>query len=162
CTLALLLLVAAAAPAVSAAPPRLLAFGDSLTAGFGLMPEEGFTARLAAKLKADGFAVTVANGGVSGDTTARRLARLDWALGAQPASAPLELGANARLRGLDPQQAYANLDQILARLAAAQVKVLLIGFRAPANWGTEYRQQFDAIYPTLAAKWRVPLYPFFL
>ena len=118
--------------------------------------------RLAARLKADGYNVEVANGGVSGDTTSGGLARLDWALAAHPDIVLLELGANDMLRGIDPKLAHSNLDAILARLTAAHVKVLLIGMKAPGNWGPDYRQAFDGIYPALAEKYHVPLYPFFL
>ncbi len=149
--------------ALAAAPEaRILALGDSITAGYGLLPDQALPARLEARLKADGFAVTIINGGVSGDTTAGGLARLAWALGDKPDYALVELGANDALRGLDPAEAFANLDQILAHLKAAGVKALLIGMVAPSNWGRDYEHKFDAIYPTLAAKWHVPLYPFLL
>jgi acyl-CoA thioesterase I len=159
CAALLLLLFAGAA---DAAPVRILAFGDSITAGFGLAPPQALPAQLEARLKADGINAQVINGGVSGDTTAGGLARLDWALQDKPAYAVVELGANDMLRGLDPAEAYANLDKILARLDAAGVKSLLVGMRAASNWGRDYQQQFDAIYPKLAAKWHVPLYPFLL
>ena len=159
--LALLVLALGMLPA-SAAAVRILALGDSLTAGYGLPPGESFPAQLQAKLAADGFPAEVINAGVSGDTTAGGLARLNWALGDKPQYALVELGANDMLRGLDPGEAYANLDKILARLKTAQVQTLLLGMRAAANWGPAYRHSFDAIYPKLAAKWRVPLYPFFL
>ena len=158
--LALLLLALGALPAMAAA--RILALGDSLTAGYGLPPGESFPAQLQAKLAADGVPAEVINAGVSGDTTAGGLARLDWALGDKPQYALVEFGANDMLRGLDPGEAYANLDKILARLKGAQVPTLLLGMRAAANWGPAYQKNFDAIYPKLAAKWQVPLYPFFL
>jgi acyl-CoA thioesterase I len=154
-------LIAAAAPA-AAAPVSILALGDSITAGFGLPAGEALPQKLEQRLKADGFDVTVINAGVSGDTTAGGLARLDWAMGNHPPFALVELGANDALRGLDPAEAYANLDKILARLAAAHVKALLIGMLAPGNWGKPYQEKFDAIYPDLAAKYHVPLYPFIL
>jgi len=154
-SLALLLVPACAAP-------RILALGDSLTSGYGLPPEDGFTARLAAQLKAEGIAADIINGGVSGDTSAGGLARLDWAMGDHPDFVLVELGANDALRGINPKVTYANLDQILAKLNAAGVKVLLIGMRALANWGPAYEQEFDAIYPKLAAKYGAMLYPFFL
>jgi acyl-CoA thioesterase-1 len=146
----------------SFAATRILAFGDSLTAGFGVAPNQAFPVKLAAKLKADGYDVVIDNGGVSGDTSADGLARLDWTMGDHPDVVLLELGANDMLRGLDPKQAHANLDAILAKLAAAKVKVLLLGMMAPNNWGAEYQQSFDAMYPALAKKYGVPLYPFFL
>ncbi len=146
----------------AAAAPRILALGDSLTAGFGLQPQQSFPVRLAAHLQEAGIAAEVVNGGVSGDTSAGGLARLDWALAAHPDAVLVELGANDALRGTDPQVTYDNLDKILARLSAAHLKVLLLGMRAPANWGREYQAAFDAIYPRLAEKYKVPLYPFFL
>lgn len=157
-----LLLVIAALPSQAATPVRLLAFGDSLTAGYGVAPEEAFPARLQARLAKDGLDVQVVNGGVSGDTTADGLARLDWSLADHPDAVLLELGANDALRGLDPKRAYDNLDKILARLTQSGAKVLLLGMKAPANWGRDYDQQFDAIYPKLAEKYHVMLYPFFL
>jgi acyl-CoA thioesterase I len=158
CALALLLL----APIPAFAAARILALGDSITAGYGLPPGDALPVRLEERLKADGFDAAVINGGVSGDTTAGGLARLDWALADKPQFALVALGANDALRGLDPAEAYANLDRILARLQAAGVKALLVGMRAPTNWGRPYRTAFDAIYPKLAAKYRVPLYPFLL
>lgn len=152
-------LLMASTPAEAA---KLLALGDSLTAGFGLPPDQGFTARLQAALKAKGSSVEVINAGISGDTTAGGLARLDWSLADHPDFALVELGANDGLRGTDPKETAGNLDQILARLQAAHVKVLLCGMKALRNWGPEYGQAFDAIYPDLAKKYDVPLYPFFL
>ncbi len=146
----------------AAAQPRILALGDSLTAGYGVAPQDAFPARLQAKLARDGTAARVINAGVSGDTTAGGLARLDWALADRPDIVLVELGANDALRGIDPKLTFDNLDKILARLAAMRVKVLLLGMRAPPNWGRDYQAEFDAIYPKLAEKYRVPLYPFFL
>lgn len=157
-----LLLSAVVAPGSAAAATRILAFGDSLTAGLGVAPDQAFPAQLAARLKIDGYDVVVDNGGVSGDTTADGLARFDWTMGDHPDIVLLELGANDMLRGLDPQRAAANLDTILGKLKAARVKVLLLGMRSSSNWGVDYRQSFDAIYPALAKKYDVPLYPFFL
>ena len=148
--------------APAAATTRILAFGDSLTAGLGVAPDQAFPVQLAARLKADGYDVTVDNGGVSGDTTAGGLARLDWAMGGHPDVVLLELGANDMLRGLDPKHAETNLDTMLSKLKAAKVKVLLIGMKASTNWGPDYQKDFDAIYPMLAKKYDVPLYPFFL
>jgi acyl-CoA thioesterase-1 len=167
--LALITLLLAPAPfalipgeARAAGTTRILAFGDSLTAGFGLAPPDGFTAQLAARLKTDGYAVEVINAGVSGDTTSGGLERLDWSLADHPDMVLLELGANDMLRGIDPKLARANLDAMLARLTAAHLKVLLIGMKAPGNWGADYQKSFDGIYPALAAKYGVPLYPFYL
>ena len=159
CAMALLL---AFGPAAAAAPARILALGDSITAGYGLAPEDALPVKLEARLRADGFDVRVINSGVSGDTTAGGLSRLDWALSDKPGYAIVALGANDMLRGLDPQQAYDNLDRILARLHDSGVKPLLVGMEAATNWGSDYKREFDAIYPKLAAKWRVPLYPFLL
>jgi acyl-CoA thioesterase-1 len=149
-------------PSVAEAGTRVLAFGDSLTAGFGLLPDQAFPVRLQARLKASGTVVEMTNAGVSGDTSAGGLARLDWALAEHPDVVLVELGANDALRGIDPKQTYANLDKILARVKASGAKVLLLGMLAPPNWGRDYEKEFDAIYPALARKYDVPLYPFFL
>ena len=156
------LLSAAPALAAAAAPTKIVAFGDSLTAGYGLEPSEAFPVRLAARLQKDGYAVTIENAGVSGDTTSGGLARLDWAIGGRPDLVLLELGANDALRGIDPKLTRANLDAMLVKLAREHIKVLLIGMKAPRNWGPDYDEAFDAIYPALAEKYGVPLYPFFL
>lgn len=158
----LCLAVALAFPAGAAEPTKLLAFGDSLTAGYGLPEADGFTVQLEEALDARGTAVTIINGGVSGDTSAGGRDRLDWALGDAPAAVLLELGANDGLRGLDPDATRDNLDAMLAMLDERGVPVLLLGMLAPPNLGPEYGAAFDAIYPELAAKWDVPLYPFFL
>jgi acyl-CoA thioesterase-1 len=163
--LGLIALLAASAldPAPAQAPvPRLLALGDSLTAGFGLPQDQGFTAQLEAWLARAGVHVEVINAGVSGDTSAGGLARLDWALGtAPPQFALVELGANDALRGLSPAALYDNLDKILARLQARGVKAMLVGMYAPRNLGRDYDEEFDAVYPRLAKQHNVPLYPFF-
>ncbi|HXP12835.1 MAG TPA: arylesterase [Stellaceae bacterium] len=153
---------APSAPAPAPAPRRLLAFGDSLTAGYGLAPEDAFPVKLQARLQADGFKVTVANGGFSGDTTSGGLARVKWVLADHPQYALIEFGANDALRGLDPQLTRANLIKILDKMKSSGVRVLLIGMRAPANWGPDYEQAFNSIYPDLAKQYGVPLYPFFL
>ena len=160
--LCLCLTLALPGAALAGPAPRILAFGDSLTAGLGLTPDAAFPARLEAVLRSDGIDARVINGGVSGETTAGGMARLDWALGDHPDLVILELGANDALRGIDPKLAYANLDKILARLKASGAKVLLTGMLAPPNWGRDYQQEFAAIFPTLADKYHVPLYPFFL
>ncbi|WP_316975854.1 arylesterase [Shumkonia mesophila] len=160
-----LTVLAGAAPA-DAAPPRIVVLGDSLTAGYGLAGDDAFPARLQAALKADGIEARVVNAGVSGDTTAAGLRRLDWALatGADgpPAALIVELGANDGLRGLDPKKTEANLDAIVTRAKAQGLKVLLTGMKAPPNYGRDYAAEFDAMFPRLAARHGVPLYPFFL
>ena len=143
-------------------PIKILALGDSLTAGYGLGEGDGFTTRLHNALKDKGYDVQVINAGVSGDTTAGGRARLDWALGDQPQVAVVELGANDGLRGLDPASTRENLDAILTTLKDRKIPTLLAGMYAPRNLGREYGDRFNAIYPDLAAKHDVPLYPFFL
>jgi acyl-CoA thioesterase-1 len=142
--------------------PAILAFGDSLTAGYGLPANEAFPARLAARLKDQGVDVKMINGGVSGDTTTDGLARLDWALADKPDFVILALGANDALRGIDPKIVRANLDAMIGRIQASGAKLLLLGMVAPANWGADYEREFDRIYPELAKAHNVPLYPFFL
>jgi acyl-CoA thioesterase-1 len=158
---ALGLVLAAASPA-AAEPVRLMAFGDSLTHGYGLPAGETFPDQLEAALRADGLDVTVLNAGNSGDTTAGGLARVDWALADDPDAVILELGANDGLRGLDPEATYDNLDAILAKLTGEGLPVLLAGMLAPPNLGREYGDAFNAVYPRLATQHDVPLYPFFL
>lgn len=143
-------------------PIRLLALGDSLTAGYGLAEEEAFPAQLEAELAERGYAVTVLNGGVSGDTTAGGLARLDWALADEPDLVMVALGANDGLRGIDPAASRENLAAILERLTADGYPTLLAGMYAPPNLGREYSEAFNAIYPDLAEAYDVALYPFFL
>lgn len=148
---------------VQAAPAiRILALGDSLTAGFGLTPDEAFPARLEKALRAEGREVSLINAGVSGDTTSGGKARLDWALAAKPQLAILELGANDGLRGIDPRLTYTNLDAILKRFKAAGVPVLLTGMRAPPNYGKDFEAEFKAVFTRLAAEHDVVFYPFFL
>ena len=146
----------------AAAPARVLMLGDSLTAGYGLPAAESLPSQLESLLKNQGLDVLILNGGVSGDTTAGGLARLDWALADNPAYVLLALGANDALRGLSPDKAYENLDVIITRLKAKKVKVMILGMLAPLNLGRDYRESFDAIFPKLAAKHDVPLYPFLL
>ena len=160
---ALLGLGLAAAGARAAAPsPVIVDFGDSLTAGYGLMPEQAFPARLEAWLHQHGVAARVVNAGVSGDTTAGGLARLDWALADKPDLMILALGANDALRGIDPATVRDNLDKMVQKIEARGAKVLLLGMLAPPNWGAAYQRDFDRIYPDLARQRHVPLYPFFL
>lgn len=145
-----------------AGPVRILAFGDSLTAGYGLPEGDGFVPQLQQALEKMGREVTVINGGVSGDTTAGGLSRLDWMLADKPDFVILELGANDMLRGLDPAQARSNLDATIQRIKQSGAKLLLVGMMAARNMGEDYRRDFDAIYPDLAKAHDVPLYPFFL
>ena len=145
-----------------AQPVTILALGDSLTAGLGLEASEAFPARLEAALKAKGLDVRIVNGGVSGDTAAAGLARLDWVLTDDVDGLIVELGANDALRGLDPAQTETALDGILAKAAARKLPVLVAGMRAPPNLGPDYVAGFDAIYPRLAEKYGAMLYPFFL
>lgn len=158
----------------AAAPPdipvmgqerRMLAFGDSLFAGYGLSPDQSYPARLEAALRARGVNARIANAGVSGNTTADGLARLKFTLDSQaqaPELALVELGANDMLRALPPEQARANLDAILAEFGRRGIKVVLMGMLAPPNLGADYRREFDTIYPALAKKHEAVLVPFFL
>lgn len=141
---------------------RLVAFGDSLTAGFSLPAESTFPAVLERALRAEGYAVTIVNAGVSGDTASGGLARLDWSLSEGADGVILELGANDMLRGIDPDVTRSALDAILARLAARRINALIVGMRASPSLGKGYKARFDAIYPALAEKYGAPLYPFFL
>jgi acyl-CoA thioesterase-1 len=150
------------APADPRRGPVILAFGDSLSAGFGLPAGQGFPAQLERRLRAAGINATVVNAGVSGDTTAGGLARIDWALADKPDLVIVELGANDALRGIDPAAVRANLDAIIARIKTAGAQVLLAGMRAPPNWGEEYQREFDRVYPELARAHGVALYSFFL
>ncbi len=143
-------------------PIRIIAFGDSLTAGYGLPPKNAFPVRLEAALKARGHNVAVVNAGVSGDTTAGGLARLDWAVPDDADAVIVELGANDALRALDPAAARKNLDAILTRIKAKGADILLTGMRAPRNYGSEYTVPFDAIFPALARQHDTLYYPFFL
>jgi len=164
-TIALMVLSLVLAPNPAAADPaeiRVLALGDSLTAGYGLPAGQGFADQLERALRAKGVKARVLNAGVSGDTTAGGLARLDWALGDKPDVAIVELGANDMLRGLDPKAAESNLDKILGRLKRAGVPALLAGMRSLTNWGADYAERFEKIYPSLAARYGIELYPFFL
>lgn len=140
----------------------IVAFGDSLTAGYLLPPEEAFPARLEALAKERGLDVTITNAGVSGDTTADGLARLDWSIPDGTDGVILELGANDALRGLSPEESRKNLDAMLARLLDRGIPVLLVGILAPPNMGTDYEAKFNPIYGELAKRHGVPLYPFFL
>lgn len=141
---------------------KLVALGDSLTAGYQLPASAAFPAVLESALRKEGYHVTIANAGVSGDTASGGLSRLDWSLGEGADGLILELGANDMLRGLDPRTTKAALDAILAKLKEKNVKVLIAGMLANPSLGKEYGAQFDGIYPDLAAKYGALLYPFFL
>jgi acyl-CoA thioesterase I len=161
----LLFALLVAAPASAAGDKLVLAFGDSLTAGYGLAPAQAFPVRLEAALRRAGVAARVRNAGVSGDTSAAGRARLTWVLNALKAKPDLiivELGANDMLRGLSPAQTRANLDAILAELKRRQIKVLIAGMRAAPNMGKTYAAQFEPVYPQLARTYGATLYPFFL
>jgi acyl-CoA thioesterase-1 len=145
-----------------AAPVRILALGDSLTAGFGLAADAAFPARLEKALRAEGRDVKVINAGVSGDTTTGGLARLDWSLAEKPDLAIVELGANDGLRGIDPKLTRANLDTLLKRLKAAGIGTLLTGMLTPPNYGPAFQAEFKAVFQDLAARHDVVFYPFFL
>jgi acyl-CoA thioesterase-1 len=149
-----------------AAEPVIAVLGDSLAAGFGLAAEAAFPARLEAGLRARGVAVRVINAGVSGDTSAGGLARLDWTLDGSPGLVPdlviVELGSNDALRGLDPAETLVNLDAILTAIRDRGMTAMLAGMMAPRNLGREYAEDFDSIYPRLAEKHAIVLYPFFL
>jgi acyl-CoA thioesterase I len=143
-------------------PVRIVVLGDSLSAGFGLAANEALPAKLERALKARGHAVTIENAGVSGDTAAGGLARLDWSVAEGTDAVILELGANDALRGSDPKTTRASLEEIIRKLKERRIAVLLAGMLAPRNLGPDYANAFDAIYPELAAKYDLVLYPFIL
>ncbi|WP_245622984.1 arylesterase [Kiloniella litopenaei] len=143
-------------------PVKILAFGDSLTHGYGLEAGDTFPERLQVALHEAGYNVTVINGGNSGDTSASGRSRLEWALMDEAKVVIVELGANDGLRGLEPSQTRENLSQIIAGFKKTGAKVLLTGMQAPRNLGTEYVAEFDRIYPELAEEYNVAFYPFFL
>lgn len=155
------ILLIAAVPA-SAAPVKILMLGTSLTQGYGLPPGTEIPAMLQARLKAAGVGATVINAGVSGDSSAGGLARLEWSLADRPDAAVVELGSNDALRGIPPKQTEKKLAAILARLKAAHIPTLLLGMMAPRNLGPEYAHEFDPIYPRLAKQYGAALYPFVL
>ena len=161
-SLLLVLLLAGGPVHAQSAPVKIAVLGDSLAAGYGVKPAESFPARLEAALKAQGRNVTVLNHGVSGDTTAGGLDRIDWMLADKPDIVMVELGANDALRATDPAVTEKNLDAIITKLKEAGVTVWLAGMLAPRNYGPEYAKQFDGLYQRLADKHGVPLYAFFL
>jgi len=155
---AVFLMLAVAAGMARAAPLRIAALGDSLTQGYGLPEGDGLVPRLEAWLTARGHDVLIINAGVSGDTTAGGLARVDWTLTPEVGALIVNLGGNDILRGLDPGQARRNLEGILQAAKARGIPVLLVGLAAPTNYGAAYKQAFDAIYPDLAAKFGALLF----
>jgi acyl-CoA thioesterase I len=144
------------------APIHIVALGDSLTAGYGLADKDGFVPQLQAALAAKGADAALVNAGVSGDTTSDGVVRLDWSVPAGTDAVIVELGANDMLRGIKPDVTRQALDAIVARLTQRHIAVLLCGMRAAPNLGADYGQAFERIYPDLAAKYDVLLYPFFL
>jgi acyl-CoA thioesterase I len=143
-------------------PAKIVVLGDSLVAGYQIAASAAFPAQLERALRAKGLAVEVANAGVSGDTTTGGLARLDWSVPEGTDAVILELGANDMLRGIDPKIPLGALDEIVNRLKSRRVEVLLCGMQAAPNLGQDYARTFDSIYPDLAAKYGLLLYPFFL
>jgi acyl-CoA thioesterase-1 len=151
------------APAASPAKPvKMVVLGDSLSAGLGLPASAAFPARLQKALGDKGIKVNMINAGVSGDTSSGGRDRLDWSVPEGTEAVILELGANDALRGIDPAVTRAALTEILTRLKARKIAVLLCGMLAPPNYGSDYAARFNAIYPDLAKSFGVPLYPFFL
>jgi acyl-CoA thioesterase I len=142
--------------------PRIVAFGNSLTAGLGVAADDAYPARLQRRLQEQGLRYRVINAGVSGDTTAGGLRRVDWVLKSRPNIVILELGANDGLRGLNLQETKANLERIIQRCQDASVTVVLAGMKLPPNYGADYTKGFEAIYPELARQYRLTLIPFFL
>ncbi len=143
-------------------PIKLVVLGNSLSAGLGLVGSAAFPVRLQKALKAKGIDVDIINAGVSGDTASGGRDRLGWSVPDGTEAVILELGANDALRGIDPKVTRAALDDILTRLQARKIAVLLCGMVAPPNYGADYSARFNAIYPDLAKAFQVPLYPFFL
>ena len=141
---------------------KIVAFGDSLTAGYGLPQKDAFPVQLEAALQDKGFQIKVENAGVSGDTSTGGLQRLDWAVANGADAVILELGANDALRGIEPSITRKNIDQIITKLKAKDIPVFLTGMRAPPNMGAAYADEFDGLFPTLADKHGVAFYPFFL
>ena len=144
------------------APIKLAVLGDSLSAGYGLMADAAFPARLQKALRDKGIKVDILNAGVSGDTTSAGRDRLDWSIPDGTEAVIVELGANDALRGLDPKVTKAALEDIVKQLRGRKIAVMLAGMVAPPNYGPDYAGKFDPIYSDLARAYEVPLYPFFL
>jgi acyl-CoA thioesterase-1 len=159
---ALIALAVLVPPAQAADPVKIVAFGDSLTAGLGLGEDDAFPAKLARALQKKGFTVNITNAGVSGDTASGGLARLDWSVPEGTQAVIVELGANDMLRGMDPAVTKTALDEILTRLERRHIPVLLAGMKSVGNFGPDYAKAFEAIYPSLASTHPVVFYPFFL
>jgi acyl-CoA thioesterase-1 len=147
---------------VSAERPRIVAFGNSLTAGLGVSPDQSYPAHLQRILDAAGYAYQVVNAGVSGETTAGGVRRVSWVLNNKPAIVILELGGNDGLRGLSLQETKANLERIIQQLQQASVTVVLAGMKLPPNYGQDYTGGFEALYQALAKQYRLKMIPFFL
>ena len=165
CGMLVFLFISAFYAQVRASDQLIVALGDSLTAGYGLAASEGFPAQLETWLNERGAHAKVIDAGVSGDTSSGGLARLNWVLagaGDKPDLLILELGANDGLRGVDPAVTRRNMDAILGQLAEKDIPVLIAGMRASPSMGPDYVQAFDSIFPDMAAKYDLPLYPFFL
>lgn len=162
CALALVVVSHAALAQQPTRPVKLVVLGDSLSAGLGLAGPEAFPARLQKALRAKGIAVEIDNAGVSGDTASGGRDRLDWSVPEGTDAVIVELGANDALRGIDPAVTRSALSEIVTRLKARGIRVLLCGMLAPPNFGSDYTDRFNAIYPELARQLDVPLYPFFL
>lgn len=154
--------VALLAAPVNAQPIKIVAFGDSLIAGFGLKANDAFPAQLEIALKKRGYDVEIANAGVSGDTSAGGLSRLDWSIQDGTQAVILVLGANDMLRGMEPELARKNIGEVIARLKARRIEVLLAGMRAAPNLGADYAARFNPIYEELAKEHDILIYPFFL
>ncbi|HTV31583.1 MAG TPA: arylesterase [Methylocella sp.] len=150
------------ARAEGGAPLKLIALGDSLTAGYGLPAAAAFPSVLEKRLREEGYNLTIVNAGVSGDTASGGLTRIDWTLHGGADGVIVELGANDMLRGIDPGVTRSALDGICAKIAARNIKILIAGMKATPSLGADYQARFDSIYPELARKYHAPLYPFFL
>lgn len=153
---------AAAVVAATDDRPRIVAFGDSLTAGLGVAAEDAYPSQLQRRLDRDGFRYRVINAGVSGDTTAGGVRRMAWVLKSRPQLIILELGGNDGLRGLSLRETKANLERIIQQCRSASVTVVLAGMKLPPNYGVEYTNGFESMYPALAKKYHLVLIPFFL
>lgn len=140
----------------------ITAYGDSLTAGYGLLADQSYPSLLQKKLIKEGYKYNVVNAGLSGDTTQAGLSRINWVLKTNPEIVILELGANDALRGMSTDNAKKNLESIIEKLQSKKIKILLAGMNAPRNLGEEYYKRFDSIYPELSKKYKIPLIPFFL